>query len=289
MKTFVKVIKFAICLLIAFIIFCVLFYPFGSFVLAVMLTTLFSFVHDVSSNPQYSPLYHQTFETQQELVLNQWSDTRSFYLDTYHSSWKDQVEIVDKGTKLKVKKITLQMKWAGKDLKILVEIDDPKFSAHKANSSKTIDACQLLTDWWGCTYGDKIAEFDPDLLRNVKIKTLRQAVQYGDFEAVKRLIENGADVNEKMNGLTPIFFANQYEIVKILIENGANIHQRDKDGNTPLHIAIIKDCLECVDSLLKFGADPFATNDDQQTALHYAASDLKLVKLLEEAGALNQK
>ena len=77
----------------------------------------------------------------------------------------------------------------------------------------------------------------------------------GHLESVKCLIENGAfvdakndhgaraNVNEKcMKGkFTPLHIAAQQdklEVVKFLVENGAFIDVQDKDGETPLYIAI---------------------------------------------------
>lgn len=58
---------------------------------------------------------------------------------------------------------------------------------------------------------------------------LHLSVIKGDLETVKKLIELGADVNRKWNGMTPAMFAarhNRVEILKVLIAEGANLKDR---------------------------------------------------------------
>lgn len=62
----------------------------------------------------------------------------------------------------------------------------------------------------------------------------------GDLETVKKLIELGADVNKKWNGLTPAMYAakfNRTEVLSVLIENGANLKSKCDKGHTALEYA----------------------------------------------------
>lgn len=55
----------------------------------------------------------------------------------------------------------------------------------------------------------------------------------GDFETVKKLIDLGADVNQKSNGMTPAMFAAKYnrvKILKLLISKGANLKAKSDKG-----------------------------------------------------------
>ena len=64
---------------------------------------------------------------------------------------------------------------------------------------------------------------------------LCNAIVKGDFEAVKKFVEYGADVNEVSNGMTPLMFAARYnkvDIVKFLLEKGADRDRKDDRGNT---------------------------------------------------------
>lgn len=66
------------------------------------------------------------------------------------------------------------------------------------------------------------------------------AIAKGDLETAKKLIEYGAAINEKSNGLTPLMIAARYnkvEIVKLLIEKGADVKAKDEKGITALQYA----------------------------------------------------
>ncbi|WP_406682993.1 ankyrin repeat domain-containing protein [Seonamhaeicola sp. MEBiC1930] len=59
-----------------------------------------------------------------------------------------------------------------------------------------------------------------------KVNSFCVSIAKGDFETVKKLIERGADVNEKSNGMTPAMYAakfNRTDILKLLINKGANL------------------------------------------------------------------
>ena len=61
------------------------------------------------------------------------------------------------------------------------------------------------------------------------------SIAKGDIETVKKLIELGADVNERSNGMTPAMYAakfNRVEILKLLVENGAKLDVKSEKGFT---------------------------------------------------------
>ena len=63
------------------------------------------------------------------------------------------------------------------------------------------------------------------------------AISKGDVESVKKIIEYGADVNAKSNGMTPLMFAARYnkvEILKYLVSKGAKKKKKDSKGFTAL-------------------------------------------------------
>ncbi|PCH99728.1 MAG: hypothetical protein COB81_10355 [Flavobacteriaceae bacterium] len=71
----------------------------------------------------------------------------------------------------------------------------------------------------------------------IELNALCSLVRKGNFDAVKTLLENGANVNTKSAGLTPLMFAARYNKAKIaalLIENGANLKIKSKSGFTAL-------------------------------------------------------
>ncbi|MFV8344208.1 ankyrin repeat domain-containing protein [Flavobacterium sp. XS2P39] len=75
------------------------------------------------------------------------------------------------------------------------------------------------------------------------------AICKGDINLVKKLIDYGADVNEKSNGLTPLMMAARYnkvEIIKLLLAKGAQIKEKNDIGITALKYAELSNAKEAV-------------------------------------------
>ena len=66
-------------------------------------------------------------------------------------------------------------------------------------------------------------------------------VKKGDYNAVKKLIDSGADINKKSKGMTPLMYAAKYnksKIAELLIESGAKLSVKSsKDKITALDYA----------------------------------------------------
>ncbi|WP_265033965.1 ankyrin repeat domain-containing protein [Wolbachia endosymbiont (group A) of Sicus ferrugineus] len=71
------------------------------------------------------------------------------------------------------------------------------------------------------------------------------------------------------------------------IQKGADVNAKDKDGNTPLHLAAMKGKIDVVKILLEYNADVNTKNNEGRTALYYAANNnhQELVELLLAHGA----
>lgn len=125
-----------------------------------------------------------------------------------------------------------------------------------------------------------------------KMETLSElhiAVYYGNRNKVKRILENGADVNIKnLDGITPLMIAvaDGDEITtEMLIKYGENVNERDRYGNTPLHYSIKHKSI--VNILLNNKADPNVINTKMQTPLDIAVYGgfRETIELLINAGA----
>lgn len=78
---------------------------------------------------------------------------------------------------------------------------------------------------------------------------LSVAISKGEIETVKKIIEYGADVNEKLNGITPLMYAARYnkvEIIKYLLLKGADRNIKDSQGFTALKYAELSNAYEAI-------------------------------------------
>ena len=84
-----------------------------------------------------------------------------------------------------------------------------------------------------------------------------KAIMTGDIDTVKKLIDLGADVNEKSVGMTPAMFAARYnkpEILQVLIEDGANLKLKSDKGYTAKKYAQMSnasDALAVIETAMK--------------------------------------
>lgn len=103
------------------------------------------------------------------------------------------------------------------------------------------------------------------------------AAMRGDVEAVRVLLQQGADANESQgDGMTGLHWAGQrgvLEMAELLITAGANVHAGTRIGHyTPLHIASRAGSAPVVQALLAAGSDVHAvTTNSGVTPLHLAA------------------
>ena len=88
---------------------------------------------------------------------------------------------------------------------------------------------------------------------------LHLAIASSNYEVADTLIRLSPapeclDVQNKDSGYSPLHLAvlrNQPVTVRSLVIHGAKVDTRDKDGNTPLHLAAIHGLTQCGDALLK--------------------------------------
>ena len=93
----------------------------------------------------------------------------------------------------------------------------------------------------------------------VDVDVFCKLIQQGDFNAVKTMIEAGADVNKKSVGMTPLMYAarqNKVEILKLLINNGADLKAKSDRGYSALKYAQMSkadDAFKIISEQLKAG------------------------------------
>eukprot|EP00960_Hanusia_phi_P056061 763139-Hanusia_phi.AAC.6 len=143
---------------------------------------------------------------------------------------------------------------------------------------------------------------------------IHAATSAGHAEAVEALIAGGADCNRSnLVGWTPLHMAalgGHHEILERICvsaladpnigcsvaaegELEGQVRVSARKGDTPLHLAARLSCEECTRILLNNGANPYAVNEDGDTALHVCvkAKSLKLTEMLLEGywHAVNDK
>lgn len=104
------------------------------------------------------------------------------------------------------------------------------------------------------------------------------ALMRPDTERLRRYLSSGADPNEKLNGATPLHvLAKAYypieDSLRMLLEFGASLEATDDDGNTPLHMAAMRDNLENVQCLLMAGANQLARNLEGKTPVDVSGEE----------------
>ena len=130
---------------------------------------------------------------------------------------------------------------------------------------------------------------NPQFTASMRAQAAEQAANVASFapEHLMRirdlLIKNGADYN----AFAATALADTNRAVQLLAADKNVVKARDRDGETPLHWAVLNDQPPLTSFWLKAGASPAATNFAGQTALHIAATKglIEQVKLLLAANA----
>lgn len=130
---------------------------------------------------------------------------------------------------------------------------------------------------------------------NIKTDGLMFASMWGELEIVKYLVSKGADINaesKELSGVTALmatFINKHWEVAKYLVSKGANVNARFQKFNnaTILMFASGTGNLEMVQYLIIKGADINAKDDNGKTALMEASleGNLEIVKYLVSKGA----
>lgn len=121
---------------------------------------------------------------------------------------------------------------------------------------------------------------------------LHEAVYGNHPDVCEILLEHDESANLLQNddGFAPIHAAVQrghIECVETLLDNGVNIEEKDGEGDTPLMVAIWYNKMDAIAMLLDHGANIEALNNDGYTPLIQAVrkADKKVIQLLIDKGA----
>ena len=106
------------------------------------------------------------------------------------------------------------------------------------------------------------------------------------IELIKILLnKTGVKVNyNQINIVSPLHLATRIgnrDIIEVIIDHRGDIAKVDKDGNTPLHIALMNKNIKAAKLLLKNGAPVDIPSDTHKTPLHYIATISNYTKLLQ--------
>jgi ankyrin repeat protein len=145
-------------------------------------------------------------------------------------------------------------------------------------------AVGLVAGSCATTFGTKVEKVDE------LAKKFFQSVADGNYSQVKNLIEQGVDVNARMNGCTALMLASQEgykEIAGLLIEKGADIDAKNSNWTTSLMYASQSGNIDIVKMIIDAGADVSARDNMGRIALMYASESghTDVVMLLITNGA----
>ncbi|KAL7678090.1 hypothetical protein ACOME3_004319 [Neoechinorhynchus agilis] len=128
-------------------------------------------------------------------------------------------------------------------------------------------------------------------IRFVSVEVLLDAVQRGDVNEVRQLMEEGVSPNiANADGFTAIHqcsLGDRSDILKLLLDNGANINIEDNDGWTPLHAAFACSRLGMVKTLIENGANLLSLDHERNFPFEVSNDDDALTfvtPLLSEKG-----
>jgi ankyrin repeat protein len=128
-----------------------------------------------------------------------------------------------------------------------------------------------------------------NVANGLKVTPLHYAALNGSVEALKILLDQGADPNARNQaGATPLVYAAwSFERSRLLVEHGASVNVATNQKITPLLVAAAaEENARTVRYLLNNGADIKAQDEDGEDALTRAAfsGDVETLKLLLERG-----
>jgi ankyrin repeat protein len=130
------------------------------------------------------------------------------------------------------------------------------------------------------------------LVRKAKVNVNEHQIVSTDYDSPEKVTTG----NTALHILARGDYWWQIEAIKFLVENGAEVDSLNETGQTPLDIACTKSYSsydtkkqffkpQCCEILLQLGADPSRINKDGLTPLNHAGSDAEMIRILLDHGA----
>ncbi|XP_051015929.1 85/88 kDa calcium-independent phospholipase A2 isoform X2 [Acomys russatus] len=119
------------------------------------------------------------------------------------------------------------------------------------------------------------------------IHTAMKFSQKGCAEMIISMDSNQIHSKDPRYGASPLHWAKNAEMARMLLKRGCDVDSTSATGNTPLHVAVMRNRFDCVMVLLTYGANAGARGEHGNTPLHLAMSkeNVELVKALIVFGA----
>ena len=130
-----------------------------------------------------------------------------------------------------------------------------------------------------------------DEKRRKDFQELMHSATTGDVQAIKKLIENGANPNTSdPTGLTPLMAAShsgKVEILDVLLNAGVSIDTKDSSGYTALMFSCNAGQLSCARFLIEKGANVNEVDNDGSTPIMFCSQHgyNEIVRVLLNKGA----
>lgn len=194
------------------------------------------------------------------------------------------------------KLIPLHAKMVRNFVKVLAEIVDvravdsnQRTSLHLATQNECYDAVRTLL----------ANQADPNLKDEFGRTALHFAVRVENVDLIEILVKYNAEINATNIKLeTPLMASlkrdTRRDSMEALLRLGANVNLQNEDGQSALHIAVVRRTSDYIDTLAWYGADMNAVDNNLDTPLHavcdsYYTSSGAAERLLANGAAPNQK
>lgn len=205
------------------------------------------------------------YEDEKKKLTKLSEEMRMAVLDHAVSGVKIKEPIKIAKMKEKIEKMEGKQDSQRKLLQHMVQYEKITEELCEASQAGNLEKCMQLIKA-GCAVND---------LDSSGHSALHYACSKGFSDITRLLIEFGADINGYLTGVVAIEVAARYSqmhIIQILMEFGANIDEKGSTGRCALISAVCGGSIECVNELLKLGADVNLKDIEGNTALHHTTS-----------------